>query len=361
MDYMKRALALTRKALGATSPNPAVGAVLVKEGQVIGEGFTQPPGQAHAEVVALEKAGAQARGATLYVTLEPCCFQGRTPPCTRALVEAGVAQVHVAALDPNPRVNGKGIRELEAAGVKVLLEEHEEAHQLYEAFAKHIKTGLPFVTAKFAASLDGKIATRTGHSQWITGEEARALVQELRRASDAIMVGVNTVVRDNPRLTVRDKDGRPLARQPLRVLVDSKGRTPPNSRLLGEPGQTLVATTATATGRGTLETAGAQVLELPSTVQGVDLEELLKELGRRDVVSLLVEGGGALLGSMFDLGLVDKVLAFIAPVIIGGREAPSPVEGYGPKTLVQALKLRNVAVERVGKDILVTGYPAENG
>ena len=359
MDYMKRALALAREVLGTTSPNPAVGAVIVKEGRIIAEGATRPPGQSHAEVVALEEAGREARGATLYITLEPCCFLGRTPACTKAIIDAGIEEVHLALLDPNPRVNGRGRAELEAAGVEVRLgEDEEEAGELYEAFAKHIKTGTPFVTAKFAMSLDGKIATRTGHSQWITGEAARSLVQEWRRTSDAVMVGVNTALRDDPRLTARGKDGRPLEHQPLRVVVDSHGRTSTHSQLLKEPGRTLVATANTEASQVTrLEAAGAEVLQLPEKGGLVDLGSLLEDLGRRGVVSLLVEGGGTLLGSFFDRGLVDRVTAFIAPAIIGGAGAPSPVEGQGADLLSETFKLRDVSVDQVGDDLLVKGYP----
>ena len=359
MDYMKRALALAREVLGATSPNPAVGAVIVKEGRVIGQGATQPPGQGHAEVVALEEASLEARGASLYTTLEPCCFHGRTPPCTQAIIDAGIKEVRFASLDPNPRVNGRGRAELEAAGVEVHMGEgKEEAGELYEAFAKHINTGTPFVTAKFAMSLDGKIATRTGHSRWITGEAARSLVQEWRRTSDAVMVGVNTLLRDDPRLTARGKDESPLERQPLRVVVDSHGRTPIHSRLLKEPGRSLVAIAHPEASRvAQLEAAGAEVLQLPGKGGLVDLRLLLEDLGGRGVVSLLVEGGGALLGSLFDLGLTDKVTAFIAPAIIGGEGAPSPVEGRGADLLSETFRLRGVSVDSVGDDLLVKGYP----
>ena len=224
---MRRALALARKALGTTSPNPAVGAVVVKDGVRLGEGHTLPPGQGHAEVVALGKAGALADGASLYVTLEPCCIQGRTPPCTRAVLASGVSEVHVAARDPNPLVDGKGIAELKGAGVRVFTGEGgREAADLYRAFAKHVRTGLPHVTAKFAMSLDGKIATSTGESQWITGPRSRRRVHEMRRRCDAILVGVNTVLRDDPRMTARDRSGNSLGRHPLRVVVDSNARTP---------------------------------------------------------------------------------------------------------------------------------------
>ena len=365
MDYMAQALELARDVLGSTSPNPAVGAVLVRDGVVVGRGATQPPGQAHAEVMALREAGEQARGASLFVTLEPCCHWGRTPPCTDALVEAGVAEVVVAVSDPNPLVAGKGAAELRAAGLQVsLLDEDShaslDAEQLYEGFAKHVNTGLPFVLAKFAMSLDGKIATRTGDSKWVTGPQARELVQQMRRETDAVMVGIKTVLADDPALTARDGDGRPLARQPLRVALDSHCRMPVGSQLLHQPGQTLVYTTAAAPPRSVrgLEQTGAQVLTMGATAAGqVCPQEVLADLGRRGIVNLLVEGGGLTLGSLFDAGLVDKVHAFVAPVIIGGIGAASPVEGEGAELMAHTHRLENATMRQVGVDWLITGYP----
>jgi diaminohydroxyphosphoribosylaminopyrimidine deaminase/5-amino-6-(5-phosphoribosylamino)uracil reductase len=361
---MERALALARHALGTTSPNPAVGAVVIKDGSVIGEGFTLPPGQRHAEIGALEQAGAAARGASLYVTLEPCCNFGRTPPCTRAVIAAGIKKVHIACVDPNPRVSGKGCQELEDAGIEVIVEESQEARELYEAFARHISTGLPFLTAKFAMSLDGKIASHTGDSQWVTGLEARSLVQRMRKECDAVMVGINTVLADDPLLTARDGSGVPRERQPLRVVLDSHARTPPGSRMLREPGATLIFTLSEASSERVngLERAGAVVIPTRAGPDGrVDLREVLAELGRRGVVSLLVEGGGMVLGSLFDAGLVDKLHAFIAPVIIGGEGAASPVEGRGVLRLADAWRLDSARLEAVGLDWLITGYPVRRG
>ncbi len=352
MSHMRRALLLARRALGSVSPNPAVGAVIVKDGEVVGEGWTQPPGQAHAEVMALRHAGARARGATLYVTLEPCSHFGRTPPCADAVIAAGIAEVHAALIDPNPLVNGGGIARLRDAGIRTHVGEgKDEAREIIEAYIKHKTTGLPFVTAKFAMSLDGKIATRSGDSKWITGEEARRYVHELRAVSDAIIVGVNTVIADDPQLTARDAEGKPLARQPLRVVVDSSGRTPKEARMLGEPGKTLIATT-----RENLAWAGAETMLVPSRNGLVDAGELLKKLGQRDVTSVFVEGGGTLLGSLFDQRLVDKVIAFVAPAIIGGRAAPSPVGGEGVETMADALRLQRVRVTQLGTDVAITGY-----
>ena len=350
---------MARLAIGSTSPNPAVGAVIARDGVIIGEGYTQPPGSAHAEVVALEQAGERSRGATMYVTLEPCCHFGRTPPCARAIIEGGIAEVHIATLDPNPLVSGRGKAVLDDAGIKTRLgEREEEARGLNEAYIKFITTGVPFVTVKFAVSLDGKISTATGDSRWISGEESREYVHRLRRAADAIMVGVNTILADDPMLTARDGLEGGKRKNPIRVIVDSKARTPPTARVLKEPGVTIVAITAIAPSvqEKRLREAGAEVLELPLRAGLVDLEELLAELGRREITSVLVEGGGTLLGSFFDQGLVDKVVAFIAPVIIGGTEARLAVGGGGAQRIAQALRLSRVRVERVGDDVMITGY-----
>ena len=360
-DPMERAISLAQQALGTTSPNPAVGAVIVKDGVTLGSGHTQPPGGAHAEIMALREAGASARGGALYTTLEPCCTYGRTPPCTDAIISAGIKEVHIGAIDPNPRVSGSGADQLRAAGIDVRFADAADVlRELYEAFAKHINTGLPFVTSKFAMSLDGKIATRTGDSKWVTGPEARARVQHLRRETDAVMVGVNTVLADDPQLTARDADGTPLPRQPLRVILDSRCRTPPDARLLREPGATLVLATGEAPAQriSALAHAGAEVLTASQPGETkVDLEAAMKELGRRGVVSLLVEAGGILQGALFDAGLVDKVFAFIAPVIIGGAQSASPVEGTGPELMAGAHRLRRTRLEQYRPDWLITGYP----
>ena len=360
LQHMQRAMSLARQALGATSPNPAVGAVLVREGQVVGEGYTLPPGQRHAEIGALEQAGPLASGATLYTTLEPCCHFGRTPPCTDAIIAAGVRKVISASIDPNPVVGGKGLERLSAAGIQARLEPCEGVSELYEAFAKHVTTGLPFVVAKFAMSLDGKIATYTGDSKWVTGPLARAEVQRMRRECDAIMVGINTVLADDPQLTARDCQGLPQERQPLRVVLDSHCRTPSEARMLQEPGATLIVTSSEVP-RSEIERlkqAGAQVWQGPLHSPGmVEMGEVLVELGHRGVVNLLVEGGGITLGTLFDEGLVDKVNVFIAPVIIGGSLAASPIEGHGPEFMSQAWHVDHTVVQQIGPDWLITGYP----
>ncbi len=358
---MTRALELAERGRGRTSPNPMVGAVLVRHGEVVGQGFHHRAGEPHAEILALRQAGERARGATLYINLEPCCHYGRTPPCTQALIEAGVSEVHMSMEDPNPLVHGKGREALEAAGIRTVVGERQaEACQLNEVFIKYISTGRPFVTAKFAMSLDGKTATSTGESRWITGPAARRYVHELRNVSDAICVGVNTVLADDPRLTTRLD--RPDVRHPLRVVLDSRGRAPLTSQVFNPtlPGSTSVATTHSmpSSHRAALEARGVAVWVLPHDDDGrVALSGLLDWLAEREVTSLLVEGGGGVLASFVRERLVDKVLAFVAPLIIGGEEAPSPVRGHGVRRLADALRLERVAVDRVEEDVLVVAYP----
>jgi diaminohydroxyphosphoribosylaminopyrimidine deaminase/5-amino-6-(5-phosphoribosylamino)uracil reductase len=361
MNYMEQALSLARLALGQASPNPAVGAVVVKEGVVVGQGYTQPPGSHHAEVSALKQAGEVARGGVMYVTLEPCCHYGRTPPCTRAIISAGISEVHMAMIDPNPVVSGRGKDELEKKGIKTYLGEHgDEATEINEAYTKFITTGIPFVTAKFAASLDGKIATRKGDSQWISGSEAKKYVHNLRYTTDAIMAGVNTILADDPHLTTRCCGGRggTARKQPLRVIVDGEGRTPLAARVFKEPGRTLLALgkSARREEKAAFARVGAEILELPATEGLVDLEKLLMALGEQGITSVLVEGGGILFGSLFDQGFVDKVIAFIAPIIIGGAEARTAVAGRGVDKVAESFKLDRVRSEKIGDDLMVSGY-----
>ncbi len=360
MDYMEQALSLARLALGQVSPNPAVGAVVVKDGEVVGQGYTHPPGLDHAEIVALKQAGERARGGVMYVTLEPCCHHGRTPPCTQAIISAGIAEVHVAVLDVNPLVLGRGKEALEKAGIRVYVGECEtEAKQVNEAYAKFIAEGVPFITVKFAMSLDGKIATRSGDSRWISGELARKRVHSLRYIADAVMAGINTVLVDDPRLTARCCGrGGMLKKQPLRVIVDSRGRTPLTARVFSEPGRAVVVLgrVASAEEKASFARVGAELLELPSADGRVDLEKLLKLLAGWEITSVLVEGGGILFGALFDGGLVDKVVAFIAPIIIGGEGAKTAVAGQGVDKLMDSLKLEQVSVERFDEDLMVSGY-----
>lgn len=359
-EEMQRALDIARSGPYA-SPNPTVGAVIVDaSGENVGEGVTQPPPGPHAEVVALRDAGERARGGTMYVTLEPHPFQGRTPPCTDAIIAAGVTEVHYAVADPDPRSAHGGHRALEAAGVRVVAGEGEvQARRIMEAFFKHRSTGQPFVIAKFAASLDGRIAAASGDSRWVSGPETRLWAHELRLRIDAILVGSSTVVVDDPLLTARLPDGSDAERQPLRVVVDTRGRIPPMAQVFTGPAKTLVATSehAHADWRAAIEARRAEVISFPTRGDHVDLRPLLEELGRRDVVTLLVEGGGVIHGSFFDAGLVDKVHAVIAPIIVGAADAPAAVAGEGADRMADALRLRDVEVTRNGEDILVTGYP----
>lgn len=361
VDYMEYALSLAELALGYTSPNPAVGAVIVKDGMVVGLGHTQPPGSAHAEVMALGQAGAKAKDATMYVTLEPCCYYGRTPPCTDAIIEAGIKKVYVAILDPNPLVNGKGIKQLREAGIEVVVGDHEQkAREINEGYIKYITTGFPFVIAKFAMSLDGKIATRTGDSRWISTQETRDYVHRIRRTMDAIMVGANTVIIDNPKLTARgstDKGARSRS-QPLRVIVDGKGRVPLDAQIFKEPGNNLIITSNLIDlhKKRELEKVGAEVLEFESDDGNIDMVKVLESLGKRQITSILVEGGSVLFGSLFDANMVDKVLVCIAPIIIGGEKAVHAVGGNGVASIAEALHLHNVCMSTLGEDILLSGY-----
>ncbi|GBD10672.1 Riboflavin biosynthesis protein RibD [bacterium HR23] len=362
-DFMAQAIALARAHQGQASPNPTVGVVLVKDGKVIAQGVTGPAGGRHAEMVALAQAGEGARGTILYTTLEPCGpdrWEGkRHEPCAPALVRAGVREVHIATLDPNPRVNGGAMRFLQEAGVRVVVGEHqEEAQELVEAHAKWVKTGLPFVTLKWAMSLDGKIATAAGDSRWLSGERAREVVHPLRRASDAVVVGIGTVLADDPALSARRPDGSLLPRQPLRVVVDSRARTPPSARVITAPGgKTLIAVAHAPPERlSALRTAGAEVVALPGPDGEVDIPALCRLLGQRSITSLLIEGGGTLSASFVQAGLADKVFAFIAPRIVGGRTAPTPIEGAGVHRMAEAIPLERMRVERIGPDLLVVGY-----
>jgi diaminohydroxyphosphoribosylaminopyrimidine deaminase/5-amino-6-(5-phosphoribosylamino)uracil reductase len=358
---MRRAFALARRAEGRTSPNPMVGAVIVKDGRVVGEGYHHQAGEPHAEVEALRDAGDSARGATMYVTLEPCAHYGRTPPCVDAIIAAGVAEVYYAVVDPNPLVNGKAHTQLEAAGITARLGLCEdEARELNRPFFKQVTTGRPFVTAKFAMSLDGKIATRAGDSRWISNEAARHRSHELRNVTDAILVGAGTVLVDNPRLTTRLSPLSTLwgaepsdVRHPLRIVADSQCRAPLLAEIFDPalPGKTVLATTAAAPSIhcAELTARGVEVWTLPADGNGrVSLPALLDEIGRRGMLTLMVEGGSELLGAFFAEKLVDRVWAFVAPIIIGGQNAPGPVGGSGIEALAQAMRLRQLQVEMIG-------------
>ncbi len=362
--FMWAALDLARRGRGKTSPNPMVGAVVVRDGQIIGTGYHRAAGEPHAEVMALQKAGAAARGAVLYVNLEPCFHQGRTGPCTEAVIGAGISKVVAAMEDPNPLVSGKGFQRLKEAGVKVKVGVLEEkARRLNEVFVKHITTGRPFVIVKSAVTADGKTATRTGRSRWITGEKARAFVHRLRNNSDAIAVGINTVLLDDPRLTARLEEGG--GKDPLRVVVDSRARLPIDARMIKMPSRaaTLLAATAAAPPekRRALEEKGVEILLLPEHQGRVDLDALIGKLGERGICQLLVEGGGTLNYSLLEAGLVDKLMLFIAPLIVGGRESPTSFGGSGVAALEQAWHLEDLEIKQYDGDLLMIGYPRRAG
>lgn len=357
---MRRALELAARAQGDTSPNPMVGAVLVKRGRIIAEGYHRQAGLPHAEIEALNRARRRAEGATLYVSLEPCAHDGRTPPCCDAVVAAKPARVVVAMRDPNPKTNGRGISALRRAGVRVaegVLQ--AEARHLNRAFAKTISTGLPWVIAKIAQSLDGKIATRTGASHWISSEASRLRAHHLRRQVDAVVVGIQTVLNDNPALTAR-VPGRPArAGRPLAVILDSRLQLPLSSRCLRQGrGRVIVATTVDRPDKAEqLAIRGAEVVRLPATTHGrVPLRPLLRLLAsRHGVTSVLVEGGAEVMGSLFDERLVDEVVWFIAPQILGGRKSPSSVAGFGVAKLEAACRLTGSTVELIGGDVMIRG------
>ncbi len=349
---MARAIDLARRADHRTSPNPMVGAIVLDaEGQPAGEGFHERAGTPHAEIHALRAAGDRARGGTLYVTLEPCSHAGRTGPCVEAVIAAGIRRVVVAMRDPDPQVNGAGVARLRAAGLEVDEGVGEEAaRRLNEMYAVHRSLGRPFVLLKWAMTLDGRVATASGSSRWISSAESRAHAHRLRHQCDAVLVGVGTVLADDPELTARFAG----ARQPLRVVLDSRLRTPPTARVVGAG--TLIATTVT--GGDELRAKGAEVVRLPAGSTGrVDVKPLLELLARRGVLGVLVEGGPRVHAAFFEAALVDKVVAYIAPKLVGGAWAPGPVAGRGVAAMSDALRLGRVSVERAGGDIVVTGYP----
>ncbi len=360
--HMARALELARGVRGTTSPNPAVGAVIVRDGRVVGEGATSPPGGPHAEVAALRQAGDAARGATLYVTLEPCSVHGRTPPCTEAILAAGLREAVVAYADPDPRVDGRGIARLREAGLIVRGGDGARAAmEHYRAYTQHRRTGRPFVIAKWAASLDGKIAATSGDSRWVSGPQTRAWSHRLRVRHDAILVGVDTILLDDPQLTARPDPAPAAMSQPLRLVLDSRGRTPASARVLTEQAvaRTVVCCTpaAPAGWRAGIAATGASVVEFPAGPDGrVDLSALLDWLGAEGVVSLIVEGGGRVHGAFFDARLVQEVRAVVAPMVIGG-DAAAAVVGIGAARMADVVQLRDLRVDQLGGDLLVTARP----
>jgi diaminohydroxyphosphoribosylaminopyrimidine deaminase/5-amino-6-(5-phosphoribosylamino)uracil reductase len=351
---MKRALALAAEGVGQVSPGPLVGCVIAQAGEVVGEGFYVYEQLKHAETYALEQAGTKAKGATAYVSLEPHAHHGRTPPCTDALIAAGVSRVVAPTEDPNPKVSGNGFEHLRAAGVEVsfgLLA--QESAKLNEKYFHFMRTGRPFVHLKLAVSLDGRIATRTGDSRWITGAESRARAHELRHDSDAILIGAGTVRADDPLLT--DRSGKKRRTPLIRVVLDEALTTSADSRLVQTATEAPVLIFAGTATPAANELLGVEIIRDPAG--GRDLSLILDELGKRMVQSVLVEGGANVAGNFLDAGLVNKVTVFIAPMIIGGREAPTAVGGKGAESLVQAIELQDLVVTQRGQDIEFTGYP----
>ena len=342
---MRMALHLARKTKGLTNPNPAVGAVIVKAGKIAGKGYHKRCGLPHAEINALNDAGNKTKGAVLYVTLEPCDHFGRTPPCTEAIIGSGIKRVVIGMKDPNPLNNGRGVKKLKRAGIKTSVGVLEsDAAELNKPFIKFITTGLPYVTVKMAESLDGKIATRSGDSKWITGDDSREYVHQLRGRVDAVMVGVNTVIKDNPTLL----SGIPGAKEPARVIVDTYLKVPRRSKIFTTSDRAPVYI---ATAKKSL--SGLDIITIRSDHGKVDLKDLLKKLGGMGIIHVLVEGGGELVASLVEKRLADEFLFFIAPKIIGGRNALTPVEGSGIKSMDQALILNKMKVRKFKRDILI--------
>jgi diaminohydroxyphosphoribosylaminopyrimidine deaminase/5-amino-6-(5-phosphoribosylamino)uracil reductase len=353
--YMARALELAERGRGFVEPNPLVGAVVVRDGRIVGEGFHQRYGEAHAEVNALAAAGEKARGATVYVTLEPCCHHGKTPPCTDALLAAGVVRVAAALTDPFPRVAGRGATVLRAAGVSVEFGLGEAAARRQNGpYLKLLRTGRPYVHAKWAMTLDGKIATRTGDSKWISGPESRRRVHELRGRVDAVIVGIGTVLADDPLLTARP----PGPRTATRVVLDSRGRLPPDAQLLQTAAEAPLLWVTNAD-TPTPAAFPGEVLHPPAVDGRPSVVALLDELGRRRMTNVLVEGGAGVLGGFFDAGAVDEVHAFVAPRIAGGADARGPVFGRGVDRIADAWRLGEWESERVGDDWLLHGWSNE--
>jgi diaminohydroxyphosphoribosylaminopyrimidine deaminase/5-amino-6-(5-phosphoribosylamino)uracil reductase len=359
--FMQEALALARSQMGKTSPDPMVGALVVKDNRVISRGYHAEQSTPHAEAFAIKKAGTRSKGATLYLNLEPCCHYGYNPPCTDAIIKAGIKRVVAAMQDPNPLVNGKGFSQLRDAGIKVkvgVLE--EEARELNEAFIKYITTNMPFVILKTAMSMDGKVATVTGDSIYITGLASRQYVHVLRVYVDAMMLGVNTVIMDDPKLTVRDVgDEKIEKRNPKKIILDTNAEIPLNSYILKhEPEKTIVVTGESAPKKklDKIRKTGASVLRAATRGGVIDLRKLMAELGEDKITSIMIESGGTLAASALKEGIVDKVMFFIAPKIIGGKTAPTPVAGDGFKKLSQAINLKSPRVRMFGSDVLIEGY-----
>lgn len=357
--YMTRALSLAARARGMTSPNPMVGAVIVKRGRVIAEAYHKRSGAPHAEALALLEAGEKAYGATLYVTLEPCCHtKKRTPPCTNAIIDAGIKRVLIAMEDPNPKVSGKGVRQLIKAGLDVeCCVLGHEASRLNEAYVKFMTTGMPFVTLKAAMTLDGKIATPTGESKWISSEASRHLVHRMRAESDAIITAIGTVKADDPRMTARGRGGifshKGGVNGPVRVVIDPKLEIPLDAKILQGPPETIIVTGANNAKLKKLEKTGVKIIKHKGKLK---LKWLMKKLGLSGIMSAMIEGGGSLNWHALDEGVVDKINIFVAPKIIGGQDSISVVGGGSFRSLGSAIMLREMKTRKVGEDMLISGY-----
>ncbi len=361
--YMKRALSLAARGKGKTSPNPMVGAVIVNQGRVVGKAYHQQAGKPHAEILALHQAGPRARGGVLYVTLEPCCHSHkRTPPCVPLLIQSGLTRVCVAMADPNPQVSGQGVQMLKRAGLEVFVGVlEEEAQRLNEVYRHWITSGRPFVILKGAMTLDGKIATKSGQSKWLTGEQARRDVHRVRSQADAVIVGIGTVLADNPELSVRGSKGTTgprKGRQPVRVVLDSRLRIPFKAKILQwvHEQPTIVCTTAQASMKKirTLREQDVQVWVLPLKKGRVSLKASLTQLGTKGMSSVLLEGGSTLNASALQEDLVNQVRLYVAPLLMGGQDAKSLIGGVSPKTLDQAWRLVNPELKKIGEDWLLT-------
>lgn len=359
--FIKRTLRLAVKASGMTSPNPVVGAVIVRDNRIIAEDYHRGPGTPHAEALAIQKAGEKARGATLYVSLEPCCHTDkRTPPCTKAIIKAGINKVVAAMIDPNLKVSGRGLRELEASGIEVVSGiEETSAKRLNEAYIKYITTGRPFVILKAAMTLDGRIATPAGQSKWITGEKARGMVHLLRNNVDAVMTAIGTVKADDPELTVRINKVKGK-RNPIRIVIDPRLEMSLSARLLKVPPQTIIVSRNTAgrKKREDLLAKGVQLIEYED--KKLNLGWLMKRLGEIGITSIMLEGGSSLNAYALEDGIVDKVMFFIAPKLIGGTESYPVVGGKAFRILEEAHKLKDTSIRKIGEDFLIEGYLARN-
>jgi len=358
IKYMKYAIDLAKKTNNPL-PNPYVGAIFVKKNKIVGKGFHKAPGLPHAERNAIADAGKEARGATLYINLEPCAHYGKTPPCTQGLIQAKIKEAVIAIKDPNPIVNGKGIKELEKAGIKVRIGVlQEEAKKLNEIYIKYISKKMPFVLLKSAHSIDGKICSFSGDSKWITEKQTRIYAKKLRSGFDAVLVGINTVLKDDPMLNAaKPKRSVQSTKNTYKVIVDSKAKIPVNSRIFQDPSRVIIATTeqAPAAKVKKLERLGVKVISVNQS-GSVDLKRLMKKLAEMEIASVFIEGGGEINASAIGSGIVDKVIFFVAPKIIGGRDAKTSVEGSGIEKISRAIKLKNISVKKIGRDLILEGY-----